>query len=226
MLNPFIVGAWDGTHIWLQWNPPSIEATEGKPLLRDGGGKRQVYEVRFRFAPGSGEFGEWLPSRMVERYWLVYNAQNLKPGCYAQAEISDGIETGWQRALGAKFVRSVCRLSISSERRTLHYPFDKKGGLGVIFHAVVDGAACAYCAQEEIEVPAGKTREYDCVALASGPWAQIDNAGDFLLRPGLGVTVTNIEPSRNDLEPTGLDFTQLVAAKRDGPISVVALPKV
>lgn len=211
MLNPLIIGAWDGTHVWLQWTP--IES-DGRP----------AYEVRFRYAPQDGQFGDWLPSRMVERYWLVHNVQNLKPGFYVQAEISDGIESGWQRALGAKFLRSRCRFVVTSGRRTVHYPFDKRSG-GAIFHAVVDGAACAYCAQEEIEVPAGEVREYEFIALASGPWAQIDNAGDFLLRPGLGITVTNTGPSTNDLEPLGVDFAQLSVVKRDGPISIAALPK-
>jgi hypothetical protein len=209
MLNPRIVGAWDGTHIWLQWD------ALGGPSQTGG----VSYEARLRFSESGVDWGEWQSSIKPPRAWFSYNAQNRTPGIYVQADVNDGLGAQWERALGAKFIRSVCRFAISSERRRLHFIE------GTAFHSVVDGAACSYKLTEEIEVEPGQTLELDMVALASGPWAQIDNAGDFLLRPGLGVRVTNLEPSRNDLELTGVDFSQITAAKRDGPIALVALPR-
>lgn len=207
MLNPRIVGAWDGTHVWLQW-----DAEPDRPAS-------SLYEIRLAINNGGPNWGEWMEPRVTsQRAWKAVNLQQFKPGIYVVAEVAG--PDGWERARGAKFVRSVCKFSISATRRPVHWPYDERNG-GAIFHAVVDGAGCSYMAKEEIEVQVGETIEVELEALSSGPWAQIDNAGDFLLRPALGVTVTNVEPSRNDLELIGVDFAQLTAAKRDGPIALV-----
>jgi len=209
MLNARIVGAWDGTHVWLQWDPPSPEATAGEPAL---------YEVRLRFGDkNTGQWEEWQSIRKSRRAWLSLNVQSHAPGALVQADISAG-ET-WERALAAKFVRSLCRFVISSEKKAVHFL------KGMTMHAVVDGMGCSYKLREEIEVGAGQQVETEMEALASGPPAQIDRPFDFLLRPGLGVKVTNIEPSRNDVDLMGVDFVELIASKRDGPVALVAVPK-
>jgi hypothetical protein len=207
-MNPRIVGEWDGTHVWLQWEPMEVEDV--------------VYEVRFSLRQqGANEWQDWPSIIRPPRAWMTYFVS--KPfGTGVQARVlalqDRVVVEGWEMAEEAKFIRSVCRFSITSTKKPIHFIE------GVNFHARVDGAVCSYKLKEEIEVAAGETKEVEMEAVASSGWAQIDNPGDFLIRPALGVTIQNIEPSQGDLELTGRDFTELKVMKRDGPFTMVVTP--
>ena len=228
-LSPFIVAHWDGTHIWLQWDAGDAPAATG-------------YEVRLRFRKsGETEWEPWKPTIKATKPWLTYPSNRLI-GTQVQGEVRPVVAgvspaklednagglpaAGWERAVPAKFVRSRCLFEISSQQKDLHYVE------GMMFHCHVDGAACSYRLTEEIEINAGETRQVELEAVASSGYAQLDKPGDFLLRPGLGITIRNVAPSHSDVEPMagapisvrpGLwsrDFAVVDVAPRDGPVTI------
>lgn len=208
-MHPFMVAFWDGTNVWLQWDP---------------GPEASGYEVRIRFRKeGEAVWEDWLPTIKTRYAWTIYPS-NRKVGTRVQAEVRraqpgrDQTEMEWERATPAKFIRSRCLFEFSSQRSDLYYE------KGVMFHCHVDGAACSYRLPEEIEIKRGQKQLIELEAVASSGFAQLDRAGDFLLRPGLGIVIRNIAPSHSDLEWIGgSDYAVLEVAPRDGPVTLAFL---
>lgn len=212
-MNPFLVGFWDGTNVWVQWDPI--------PDVRE-------YEVRLRFRKkGEPQWEDWRPTIKVRQVWTIYPSNRLT-GTEVQAEVrlvwpgeapEPPVPGEWARATPAKFVRSRCLFEFSSTRSRIHYVE------GVMIHCHVDGAACSYRLTEEIEVHPGETKQVELEAVASSGFAQLDEPGDFEVRPGLGIVIRNIAPSHSDLEPllSGRDFAVVEVAPRDGPVTLAFL---
>jgi hypothetical protein len=200
-MNSYVVGEWDGTHLWFQW---------------DGDADKR-YEIQLRFRrDAAGEWGDWQPSIRPSKNWFVHwIGQPL--GTVVQAQIRERVDDNsgdWSPVLEAKFVRSLCKFELSSKSKELHFVE------GTCFHCRVDGAVCSYRLTEEIEIGAGETKTAELEAVASDGFAQLDKENDFYLRPALGVVIRNVEPSRNDVEATGRDFTEVKVGKRDGPFTM------
>lgn len=196
-MNAFIVAAWDGTHAWIQWDS-DLDA---------------AFELRIRFGKAAGEWGDWSPLISSRRSWLIYPVYE-KVGSAIQVEVRRAGEEEWTRAREAEFEKCVCKFRISSEKKLLHYPE------GVKFHTAVDGAVCSYQLLREIEIAPGGSELVDMVALNAEGHAQLDKEGDFLIRPALGVRITNVEPSRDDLKIQDRDFAIISKVKRDGGYAI------
>lgn len=199
-MNLLICGLFDGTNLWLQWDPPP----DGTPV-----------EVQTRYAAAEGAaWGHWIKNGTLSKCWLVVKA--WKEGWIAQARVrpsipGQGQEGGWQTAQEVKFLRSQCEFAIISQFRPLYFPPDASG-VSALFVAVVDGAACAYGMRGELQVEPGEEKKLLLEARLESGWSQLDYENHFDLRPSLGVRVRNTGPSVNDVEPTGRDFTRLEKA--------------
>jgi hypothetical protein len=216
-MEAYLCAEWDGSHIWAQWEPQA--------------GAKIAYELRLRYCPPSKdylsssakEFGDWQTLMVSRKPWLTF-WPNKPPRTLIQGQVRAGSrEQGagsedWNDCMDVKFTKSRCKFRISSQFNKFNLPTDVK------IHAHVDGAACSYVIPRAIQLEAGKSVVVECEALASGGFMQLDRPGDFRLMPALGVVIENIEPSRNDIEPTGRSYSVLAAAKRDGPFSIAFLP--
>jgi hypothetical protein len=192
----FVVGAWDGTHLWLQWQAQ---------VALD-------FEVQFALRkPGASEWEEWLTAFRVRQMFSSFTPQRAV-GTEAIARVRHVGEEQWTEAVEATFAKSRCLFEFSSKYKTMHYI------AGSEFHRVVDGAACSYRLLREIEVFAGAKIQAEVEAIAASGWSQLDRPGDFMIRPSYGVVIRNVVPSSNDVVATGLTHTTL-QAKREGAIT-------
>lgn len=201
-MNAFIVGASDGSHLWMQWDEQ--DAPDG-------------YEVRLSYGNGP-EWSERTPAMHCRQAWLSFNP-HLPAGTLATGEVRVRGVSRWTDMEEAKFTRSRCLFLFTSTRKRVVY---LKGSM---FHSAVDGAACSYKLTADLEVPEGEFREVEMEAVASSGWAQLDATRDFVLRPDIGVEIVNLLPSQNDVEPTGRGFTVIEPMKIDGPATIAFLPR-
>lgn len=202
-MNPTIVGAWDGTHIWLQWD--ATDAPRG-------------YDVSLRFKSQKvKEWGDWQPPIHSMRPWLSAGTTRTI-GTQVQARIAvtedaKKVENfDWVNAVEAKFNRCLCNFEFASSKKNYHFVE------GTNFHCTVDGAVCSYSLTNEIEVALGTKVVSEMKAMGPTGFAQLDNENDFYIRPALGLTIRNTESSREDVEATGRDFTVLSVMR--GPITL------
>jgi hypothetical protein len=207
MLNPVIVGKWESSTIWLQWD------------AQESGVK-----VRLRMRPGErGALMEVDQSQRMEwGGWRNIVTNPRKPGWLKvpvhrsdwdiQAQLSvDG--QSWETAKEAVFGKSRCKFLIESEEIRVISE-------GSIIAAVVDGAVCSYKIASEIKVQPGAPVEVDLESEASTPWAQIDNTGDFSAKI-LGCTIRNLSISSGGLgELTGRDFTTTSFLTQETPVRI------
>lgn len=198
-INANLCGLWDGVHIWLQWADVSPETG---------------YHIRMRLRQAGHPWQEWIlvtNQGPFRRDWKVIPA--WKNGHEVQAEVSvDGVE--WSRAQEVTFLRSTCLFSFSSERRFQHY---QAGG---IFACIVDGAPCQYELMEEIEIERGGEVTAAMQAASTSGYCQLDYPGHFRINPSLGLVIQNVEPSVDDLRPTGRDFSVIESLVRNEPVRV------
>jgi hypothetical protein len=211
LLSPKMCGAWDGIHLWLQWDDAAPEV--GCRL-----------QIRTRPAD-SPEWTGWLDAggaKPLRRPWISLPV--MREGHFAQARVcaeivpppwSGGSGDLWQDAGEVTFLKSRAPFEFLAGARPAHYlP-------GSEFGAIVDGAACVYVLQEEVELAPGERAEAAMESFLATGFAQLDAPGDFTLRPSMGRIIRNLAPSENDTEATGRDETRLVALPRRAPVKAV-----
>jgi hypothetical protein len=190
MLNPMICGLWDGSGLWAQWTPID-EATQ--------------YELQVRYrAKADDAWGQWLdtvPPQGPQSAWGVIPTWKEGWQCQARVRAVGASEEDWELATEVTFRCCSALFEISSEKYDQHFV------AGTLFHAQVDLAACAYETREEILVRAGESVRVRLYATGASGYFQLDRPDHFDVRPTFGVRVRNVEPSVEDVEPTGRDFT-------------------
>lgn len=209
-LEPKICGKWDGCGLWLQWN-----AVEDKSAAFE-------LQIHYRRDVQSG-WGPWIattPPQGPRSHWGVI--PTWKEGWQAQARVrlldpDADWENGWETFQEVTFLRCSAEFEISSAKYDQHFV------AGAIFHAQVDGAACAYQSKKEISVKAGEKIKTTLFAMGSSGYFQLDNENDFDVRPTFGVRVRNLSASVEDIEETGRDFT-VIEAKQSDPITMTVTP--
>lgn len=206
-LEPKLCGQWDGCGLWLQWNP-----------VED---KSAIFELEIHYRKNDVvEWGQWVsttPPQGPRSHWGVI--PTWKEGWHAQARVKlkDAPSRDWELAEEVTFLRCSAKFEISSTKYDQHFT------AGTIFHAQVDGAACAYQSKEEISVKAGEKVHVTLYAMGSSGYFQLDDENDFDVRPTFGVRVRNIEASVEDIKATGRDFT-VIEAKKPDPITMTVTP--
>jgi len=202
--SPLICGKWDGVNLWVQWDALA-EGAEVGWFLEVALSLHLTDPITWEAKGGTA------PLRQT---WMVL--PTFREGWWARARVRvarEGAE--WVSAQEVTFARSRCLFEIASERRTVHYV------PGTQFAAVVDGASCVYELGEEIEVRPGEAYEGEMqVAVGSG-YCQLDHENHFLMRPSLGLTIRNLAPSVDDVEPTGQSWTQLTRMEERPPLVIV-----
>lgn len=216
-LNPQLCGEWDGCSLWLQWTPADPD-------------EKTLYELQIRLRKNeSAEWPEWMtivPRQGERKCWAViptwkqnWQAQarvRIKPSASAEAMADDA---GWEPASEVTFNRCTCLFEFTSEKAEAHFP------AGTTFHCQVDAAACSYELLEEINVPAGGKVRSEMGAVGASGYFQLDHPGHFDFRPIFGVRITNLEASKEDVAPTGRDFTVIQQKEVPDPISFAVTPR-
>lgn len=200
-LDPLIVGRWNGTALWIQFN--AGEAPEG-------------FCVEINVRPTVDGEGRWvtLDKGRSRKNWLVVPI--WKEGQWVEARVGiNGCDGEPEPAREAVFRRPSCVFGFAAGPKPLRY------AAGTMFHAQVDSAACGYRLAEDFEIGPGEEGRATMVSILSTGFAQLDYEGHFDLRPGHGVRIWNIGPSENDLEITGRTGTVLARLPLDGPMAMV-----
>jgi len=115
------------------------------------------------------------------------------------------------------FSSSYCKFEISTQDHELNFSEGEK------FQRIIDGATVSYALQENVTVPPWGIWVGILVSTVASGWHQLDHADHFRISPVHGVVVRNIEPSREDVQPTGRDFTQMQSS--DGKPARVTFEK-
>lgn len=206
-LEPKICGRWDGSGLWLQWNPAE--------------GKSATFELQIQYRRTDAEqWGPWIPTvppQGPRSHWGVI--PTWKEGWQAQARVklTGSTATDWELAEEVTFLRCWADFEISSVKYDQHF------AAGTVFHAQVDGAACAYQSREEIGVKPGEKVSARLYAMGSSGYFQLDAENDFDVRPTFGVRVRNIGASVEDIKETGRYFT-VIEAKKPDPVTMTVTP--
>lgn len=206
-LEPKICGKWDGSGLWLQWNP-----------IED---KSATFELEIRYRKSEAtEWGPWIsttPPQGPRSHWGVI--PTWKEGWIAEARVrlKGAIEEDWESAKEVTFSRCWADFEFSSAKYDQHF------AAGTVFHSQVDGAACAYESREEISVKAGGKVKVRLYAMGTSGYFQLDNENDFDVRPTFGVRVRNMTASDEDIKETGRYFT-VIEAKKPDPVTMTVTP--
>ena len=154
MITPIICGAWDGCHVWIEWDggPATVEFSS---LDED--------QIHFYRKIESGK--NWI-------HVPVHEA--AKSRIMAKVSIGDEIAAAEE----AEFDRAECDFQITAGTAPLDFP------KGVMFVRPVDGAVCGYKLLEPLKLDAGATVKLTLNAVQVNPWAHLDNPGDFQLEIG------------------------------------------
>jgi hypothetical protein len=205
MLNPLIVGRWDGSNVWLQWTPP----LSGLTALR----------MRYR-RPGETEWMDWIDTNIP---WPMRGGKSFlrlpihKQNWQAEAQMAEWKPGAmeWEPALAARFTKCTAKFEFLSERR---WSFEA----GTIFNAVVDGAGTGWRLLEAAEfIPGRPSPIVEMQATQSTGVHQLDYAGHLRAQPELGLWITNTEASREDCELLGGSTVTIEPAPLDGPVAFV-----
>jgi hypothetical protein len=197
MLNPLICGTWDGCSAWLQWTP-----------LDSSGAAEYEIELRYR-RTGNDPWGGWMrisPRQGPKSIWAVVPTWKEGWQCQARVRVKTeeaAPEANWELASEVTFTRCSALFEFSSSKYDAHFH------AGTVFHSQVDGAACAYELKEELEVKIGVPARTRMEATGTSGYFQLDHAGHFIVRPSFGVVIQNIEPSVEDVQLTGRDYTEI-----------------
>lgn len=203
-MNVHLCGLWDGANLWLQWDD----------VWPDAG-----YLIRLRLRTAGQAWGDWMAiehHRPYPRNWIVIPCGN-KQGWEAQAAVSVALAgEEWVPCQEVTFLQSRCLFAFLSTRRPILY------ARGSVFHAVVDSAACHYALLEDLQLETGVPVQATMVSASTSGYAQLDYPGHFNLSGAtLGLTIQNVEPSVEDVQPTGRDFTALAPLVRKEPLRLV-----
>lgn len=209
-LEPKICGKWDGCGLWLQWNPVEDKSASFE------------LQIHYRSNVQAG-WGPWIPTTPPQgprSHWGVI--PTWKEGLQAQARVrlldpGADWENDWDTFQEVTFLRCSAEFEISSAKYDQHFV------AGAIFHAQVDGAACAYQSKEEISVKAGGKIKTNLFAMGSSGYFQLDKENDFDVRPTFGVRIRNLSASVEDIEDTGRDFT-VIESKQSDPVTMTVTP--
>jgi hypothetical protein len=203
MLEPLICGEWDGCGVWLQWNPADQEA-------------KTDYEINLRYRKHPRlPWTDWItivPRQGTKSHWAVI--PTWKEGWQAQARVrvQGAPDDGWEIAQEVTFSKCSALFEFKTDKHDQHFQ------AGTPFHCQVDAAACAYILKEEIEVKAGQVIRTRMEALGHSGYFQLDHPRHFELKPSFGLTIWNVEPSENDVAPTGRDVTDIKAKPIPDPM--------
>jgi hypothetical protein len=203
-MNCYLCGAWDGVHVWLQW---------------DGVAPEQGYRIRLAFrqpAVPPAEWGPWKPiedARPYMRDWMVIAA--WRSDWEVKAEVAIAGTDDWVAAQEVTFLRSRCRFKISTVRSAVRY------SVGSEFNAIIDTAACHYTLNEDVELQPGEELEVELTASMSSGYCQLDYPAHFDISPSLGLRIQNVAPSEDDVLPTGRNFSKVAPVPRDFPVKIV-----
>jgi hypothetical protein len=210
MLEPKICGLWDGCGLWLQW--------EGVP--------EAAYELQIRYRREEADpWGEWIhtvPPQGERSHWGVI--PTWKEGWMAQARVKmedsgNLSDDAFEIAREVTFAQCTALFEISSERYDQHFV------AGTIFHAQVDGAACAYQAHEAIHIRAGEKARVRLIATGSSGYFQLDHPDHFDVKPTFGVRVRNVEASVEDIAETGRDWTVIAPKPQPDMVTMAVAAK-
>jgi hypothetical protein len=213
MLNPLLCGKWDGCSVWLQWEQPV-----GDPI---------AYELQIRLRlPNAPWLENWMtviPLQGEKSHWAVVPTWKEGWECQARvrikrAESENAPAECWETASEVTFRRCSALFEFKTEKYDQHFLKN------AVFNSQVDAAPCSYMLTEEIEVKPGAPVSTRMESIGSSGYHQLDYAGHFELRPTFGLVITNTEPSHDDVEPTGRDFTLIEAKPQDGPVAMVVTP--
>lgn len=204
MNHVYFTGQFDGCNLWMQWD---LGAAEGIG-----------YRVQWRSRLPGGEWGEWQTlGQIVTRPWL--SLPLWREGHEVQAAVAEDREGApIVQAQEVTFRKPFCRFELRNER-----PIGGRVARfepGTKFICTVDEAPCAYVLQDDLLLEPGESSETVMLAASAVGWSQLDAPDDFFIRPALGVVLRNVEPSTQDVEPTGRDYTVMQAVKPDGPMLV------
>ena len=182
-MNPYIIGAWDGSHLWLQWTPVP---------------KAKGYLVRVRYRRpsckvGSKRWGAWirLGAGLITEPSMKVTAH--KDGWEAQAQVACFGSKKWENATPAEFSRSRCEFEFASRGRKVTFQ------AGETIHCIVKGESCAYRFREGFELPEGGKCTAVLEAVRSAPGNRLERAGDFRIAPAFDLEIRNVGPSENDV---------------------------
>ena len=201
LLEPLIAGKWSGHTLWLQFN--AVEAPDG-------------FCVEISVRPNAEAPDRWvkLDNGRSRKSWLVVPI--WREGHLVQARVKvNGAEGDAELARECEFRKCRCKLAVQAGAGPLRYD------AGTMFHAQVDGAACGFTIEQDVDLPARGMTVVPAVSLISSGFAQLDHEAHFEMQPGNGVRIWNVDPSTNDTELTGRDFTVLCRLPMDGPLALV-----
>ena len=192
-IDPVLCGAWDGCHLWLQWNPvPDIEkphpnANSGYLVMIAYGDKKRVYNPKrpWFHVPLHDAVGKEIRATVCGE--IAHEVALLRPRCKFEWRAGD---------------------------------FPVKHPKGVTVARLVDGATCAFKLLEPVDLEPGENCITEMEAYQAGPWCQLDKPDHFVFDLEGGGSMRNTAPSAFDHELTGRDFTQL-KAERPGPFLLV-----
>lgn len=197
-LSPLICGLWDGCGVWLQWTPIEPE-------------RKTDYDVQLRLRKDlDSPWGDWMsivPRQGRKSHWAVIPTWREGWICEARVRVSQDQYGLWESASEVTFNKCTALFEFASDKYDQHFHAGDK------FHCQVDAAACAYELKEEIEVKADEKVQARMEALGSSGYFQLDYPGHFEIKPSLGLRIYNVEPSQEDVTPTGRDFTEIKSKK-------------
>lgn len=199
VLEPLIVGKWDGVHVWLQWSHVAPDAG---------------YELEVAYLPPAAEWLPWIrvagPDPFLE-CWLKIPTH--KQGWRARARVRSAGSEDWEPARSAEFTRSVCRFEFESDRKVTFQAGD-------LFHFQVDGESCAYRLVTDLAIEAGEQKIEAMEAVQSSGFNQLDYPGHFSVMPEPGLKVSNVEASHGDLSWIGGADVEIATTAPDGPVTM------
>ena len=214
MLFPLLAGHWDACHFWCQWTALDgatylfewrwrNRTSDAECVMRDS----ELTNHASRITNPSA-WSAWQPVSRdggLQRPWLA--VPTWRAGAEIQARVAVASSSPeWELAQEVTFLKSRVRFRGRSEREAFAVP------AGTELACIVDGAACVYRLIQDLVIPALGAAEADAESLGASGYMQLDHPGHFAIRPALGVTIENIAPSENDVQPTGRASTILSAA--------------
>lgn len=212
MLTPFIVGKWDGNHIWLQWTPTQARS----------------YALRLRYLkPGRPDWTGWIETHTpwpLADYFLkiATHAQ----GTRVQAQVApwpegklwkpddpenEGLQ--WETALARSFGYCTADFEFTAARQVTFSKDD-------VFAVTVDRDVAAYHLLEDLTVPADTAVPARMRAIQMSGCNQLDHPDHFVLLARPGVQVRNISASDNDLRVEEGDAVGIESALPGGPMTI------
>jgi len=201
-MHPYIIGAWDGSHLWIQWSP--IFMAKG-------------YLVRVRYRQPGKRWGAWIKLGVIAEASVKVASHN-KNGWEAQAQVSWVGTKKWETAKPAEFAAATCEFEFVSRGRKVTFQ------AGETIHCIVKGEPCAYRFIEGFELPEGGTRAAILRAVRSAPGNRLGRASDFRIAPAFDLEIRNVQPSENDVAVIFERAARIHAVTPDGEMTAAFGP--